>query len=134
MIDNILFIGKVLNNKLSPIIKSWFQFCYNIQRYCTVFSMKSHLHKNSFRTINFGKFSVNVRTIGSWNKIQDKMGEMALKYLRPSKNKWLLTNNILTLYFIIFIYIYIYINYLLTYLLTYLRAYLFTYLLTYLLT
>ena len=33
--------------------------------------MKGHLHKKSFRTNKFGKFSVTVSAIDSWNKMQD---------------------------------------------------------------
>ena len=100
MIDNILSISKAMNYMLPPIFKNWFQFCYNIHHYSTTFSIKGHLHKKSFRMNNFGKFSVIVSTIDSWNKIQDQMGEIALKYLRPSKIKWLLTKWLLTyLYF-----------------------------------
>ena len=41
--------------------------------------MKSHLHKESFRENNFGKFSVSVTAIDSWNEMQGQMGEMTLK-------------------------------------------------------
>ena len=98
MIDNIFFISKALNDMLLPIFKNWFQFCYNIHHYSTTFSIKGHLHKKSFRTNNFGKFSVTVSAIDSWNKIQDQMGEIALKDLRPSKIKWLLTNKFIKSY------------------------------------
>ena len=37
---------------------------------------------------NFGKFSVIVSAIDSWNKIQDQKGETALKDLRPRKIKY----------------------------------------------
>ena len=53
--------------------------------------MKGHLHKKSFRANTFGKFSVTVSAINSWNKMQDWKGEIALKDLTPSKIKWLLT-------------------------------------------
>ena len=53
--------------------------------------MKGHLHRKSFRTNNFEKFYVTVIAIDSWNKMQGCMGEIALKDLRPSKIKWLLT-------------------------------------------
>ena len=59
---------------------------------------EDHLHKKSFRTNNFRKFSVIVNAIDSWNKIQDQMGEIALKDLRPSKIKWLLTNKFIKSY------------------------------------
>ena len=91
MIDNILFISKALNNMLPPLFKNWFQFCYNIHHYSTTSSMRGHLHKKSFRTNNFGKFSVTVSANDSWNKMQDQMSEIALNDLRPSKIKQLLT-------------------------------------------
>ena len=47
---------------------------------------------------NFGKFSVTVSAIDSWNKIQDQMGEIALKDLRPSKIEWLLSNKFIKSY------------------------------------
>ena len=61
-----------------------------------------HLHKKSFRTNNFGKFSVTVSAIDSWNKIQDQMGEIALKDLRPSKIKLLLTSKFIKSYWLIY--------------------------------
>ena len=60
--------------------------------------MKSHLHKKSFKTSNFGKFSVTVSATDSWNKMKDQMGEIALKDFRPSKIKWLLTNKFIISY------------------------------------
>ena len=49
--------------------------------------MKGHPHKKSFGTNNYGKSSVTVSAIDSWNK----MGETALKDFKLSKIKWLLT-------------------------------------------
>ena len=69
MIDNILFISKALNNMLPPIFKSRFQFCYDIHHYRTTSSMKDYLHKKSCRMNNFGKFSVSVSAVDSWNNI-----------------------------------------------------------------
>ena len=98
MIENILFIFKVLNNMLPPIFKKWFQFCYNIHHYSTTSSVKGYLHKKSFRRNNFGKFSVTVSAIDSWNKMQDQMDEIALKDLRSSKIKWLPTDKFIKSY------------------------------------
>ena len=79
--------------------------------------MKGYLHKEYFRANNFGKFSVTVSATDSWNNMQDQMGEIALKDLRPNKIKWLLTVKFIESYrliiffieFILYIYIYIYI-------------------------
>ena len=75
----------------SVVFKNWLQFCYNIHHYSITSSMKGHLHKNSFKTNNFEKFSVTASTIYSWNKMKDWMGETTLKNLRSSKTKWLFT-------------------------------------------
>ena len=91
MID-VLFISKALNNMLPPVFKYWFQFYYNIHHCSTTSSMKGHLHKKSFRMNNFREFSVTVRGIDSWNKMQGQMGEIASKNLRTSKTEWLLTD------------------------------------------
>ena len=40
----------------------------------------------------FGKYSVTVSAIDSGNKMYDQIGKIALKDLRPSKIKWLVTN------------------------------------------
>ena len=97
MIENFIFIKKALNNMLPPIFKNWFQF-YNIHHCSKTSSIKGHLHKKSFSTNNFGKFSVTLSVIDSWNKIQDQMGEIALKDLRPSKIKWLFANKFIKSY------------------------------------
>ena len=52
--------------------------------------MKCYLHKDSFRTNFFGKFSVTISVIDSWSKMQGQMDEIALKGLRTTKTKWLL--------------------------------------------
>ena len=77
---------------LPPVFKSWFWFCYNIHHYSITFSIKGYLHKKSFRMNKFGKYSVTVSAIDSWNKMYDQIGKIALKDLRPSKIKWLVTN------------------------------------------
>ena len=87
MIDNILFISKVLNNMLPTLFKNWSHFCYNIHHCSTTSSVEGHLPKKSFRTNNFGKLSVTVSAIDLWNKVQYQMRDIALKDHRPSKIK-----------------------------------------------
>ena len=64
MTENALFVSKALNNMLPPIVKNWFKFCYNIHHYSAP-SMKGHLHSKSFRTNNFGKFSITISAMAS---------------------------------------------------------------------
>ena len=95
---NILFVRKALNNMLLAIFKNWLKFCYNIHYYSSTSSTKGHLHKNSFRTNGFRKFSAILSAIDSWNEMQNQMGEIALKDLTPSKIKWLLTDKFIKNY------------------------------------
>ena len=85
MIDNIPFIDKALLNNMLPLIfENWFQFYYNIHHESITCTIKGHLHIKSLRANNFGKFSVTVNTIHSLNKMQDQMGEIAVKDIRSS--------------------------------------------------
>ena len=64
--------------------------------------IKRHLREKSYRTNNFGKFSMTVRTR---NKMQDQMGEITLNNLRTSKlNGYSLTNSIKKLLIYLFFY------------------------------
>ena len=83
---------------LPPIIKNWFQFCYNIHRCSKNFSIRGHLHKKSFRSNKFRKFIVTASYIDSWNEVQDQMDEIILTDLKPSKIKWLVTNKVIESY------------------------------------
>ena len=98
MVDNILFISKALNNILPPIFKNWFQLCYNIHHYSTTSYVKVHLQKKSFKTNNFGKFSVTVSAIDSWNKMQDQIGESTKSSQTKQNFKCLLTDKFIKSY------------------------------------
>ena len=63
--------------------------------------MKGHLYKKPFRN-KFGKFSVIVSAIDSWNKMQGQMSEIALKNIWQSKIKWLLTDKFVKSYLLFF--------------------------------
>ena len=88
--DNVIFVNKSLNGILPSICNNWFKFCCEIPNYKTSSTSKDHLYKRSYRTNAYGKFSVKISAIESWNKVQDQMGEISLKLLSPGEIKTLL--------------------------------------------
>ena len=90
LIENIIFIIKSLNNFLPPIFKSWFTFCSDVHNYVTVSSTSDKLFKPSDRTDSYGKNSITLGAINSWNKTQYQFSNLSLKSFSPSKIKSLL--------------------------------------------
>ena len=79
LIENILFINKSLNNLLPPIFKNWFTFCSDVHNYQTVSSTSDKIFKPSYRTDSFGKNSITIGAINSWNKTQYQFRNLSLK-------------------------------------------------------
>ena len=89
-IENILFINKSFNNLLPPIFKSWFTFCSDLHNYHTVSSTADKIFKPSYRTDSYGKNSITLGAINSWNKTQHQFSDLSLKTFSPTKIKSLL--------------------------------------------
>ena len=70
LIENILFINKSLNNLLPPIFKNCFTFCSHVNNYQTVSSTSDEIFKPLYRADSFGKISITIGAINSWNKTQ----------------------------------------------------------------
>ena len=81
LIENILFINKSLNNLLPPIPS----FCSDVHNYQTVSSTSDKIFKPSYRTDSFGKNSITIGAINSWNKTQYQFRNLSLKTYSPSK-------------------------------------------------
>ena len=90
LIENILFINKSFNNLLPPIFKSWFIFCSDVHNYQTVSSTVNKISKPSYRTDSYGKNSITVGAIDSWNKTQHQFSDLSLKTYSSTKIKNLL--------------------------------------------
>ena len=91
-LENILFVCKSLN-KLSPsIFKTWFSFSSDQHNYETSSSTQGNLMKHFYKTNRYGKYSITVSAIESWNKIQKQLKNMLLKNLSPYKIKTVVTN------------------------------------------
>ena len=93
LIANILFIHKSLNNLLPPIFKNWFTFCSDVHNYQTVSSTSDKIFKPSYRTDSFGKNSITIGAINSWNKTQYQFRNLSLKTYSSSKIKGILFEN-----------------------------------------
>ena len=90
LIENILFINKSFNNLLPPIFKSWFIFCSDVHNYQTVSSTVNKISKPSYRTDSYGKNSITIGAIDSWNKTQHQFSDLSLKTYSSTKIKNLL--------------------------------------------
>ena len=84
--ENILCINKSFNNLLPPIFKNWFTF-YN---YHTVSSTADKIFKRSCRTDSYGKNSITIGAINSWNETQHQFSNLSLKTYGLTKIKSLL--------------------------------------------
>ena len=90
LVWNILFINKSFNNLLPTIFKSWFNFCSDLHNYRTVSSAADKIFKPYYRTDSYGKNSVTLGAINSWNKTQCQFSDLSLKTFSPTKIKSLL--------------------------------------------
>ena len=91
LIENILFINKSFNNFLPPIFKSLFIFCSSdVHNYQTVSSTVDKIFKPSYRTDSYGKNSITIGAINSWNKIQHQFSNLSLRTYSPTKIECLL--------------------------------------------
>ena len=95
LIENILFINKSFNNLFPPIFKKWFAFCSDLHNYHTVSSTADKIFKPSYRTDSYGKNSITLGAINTWNKTQHQSSDLPLKTFSPNKIKSLLFKNAL---------------------------------------
>ena len=90
-LENILFVSKSLNNLSSSIFNTWFSFSSD-QHYETSSSTQGNIMKLFYKTDRYGKYSITVNAIESWNKIQKQLKNMLLKNLSPYKIKTIVSN------------------------------------------
>ena len=83
---NILFVNKAINRQVSPTFYDWFTFSGDLHRYKTCLSVTDHLNIPTFRTQKYGRFSIRVSTIYSWNSMQNLlMKNLSLKNSNSKK-------------------------------------------------
>ena len=67
---NFKFISKSINNLLPSLFKNWFVFSFDTRKYNTSWSSNNKLQKYSYRTNTYGKNSIIIISIESWNNSQ----------------------------------------------------------------
>ena len=82
-LKNILF---VLNNLSRSIFNLWFSFSSDQHNYEISSSTQVNLMKRFDKTNRYGKYSITVSAVESWNKIQKQLQSILLKDLSPNKN------------------------------------------------
>ena len=97
-LENTLFISKSINNLLPSLFSNWFVFSSDAHKYNTSWSSNDKLQKYSYRTNTYGKNSIIIRAIESWNNGQNNLKTISLSLLIPSKIKLLLPNEYLKNY------------------------------------
>ena len=83
------FVSKSLNNLTRSIFNTWFSFSSDQHNYETSSSTQGNLMKLFYKTNRYGKYSITVSAVESWNKIQKQLKNMLLKNLFPFKLKQL---------------------------------------------
>ena len=91
-LENILFASKSLNNLSPSIFNTWFSFSSDQHNYETSSSTQGNLMKLFYKTDRYGKYSITVSAVESWNKIQKQLKSILLKDLSPNKIKSVVTN------------------------------------------
>ena len=86
-LENVLLVSKFINSLLSLVFNNWFTFYSNVHNYETTSFATCKLFKPSFRTNLYGKNSITVNAIDTWNKAQISLGKTILKDLTPNKIK-----------------------------------------------
>ena len=72
-LKNILFISKSVNNLLPSLFNNWFAFSSDTHKYNTSWSSNDKPQKYSYRTNTFGKNSIIISAIETWNNSQDNL-------------------------------------------------------------
>ena len=91
-LENNLFVSKSLNNLSPAVFNTWFSFSSDQNNNETSSSTQGNLTKLFYKTNRYGKYSITVSAVESWNKIQKQLKNMLLKDLSPNKIKTVVSN------------------------------------------
>ena len=87
-LENILFVSKSLNNLSPSVFNTWFSFFSDQhENYETSSSTQGNLMKRFYKTNKYGKYSITISAVESWNKIQKQLKICYLKIYPPIKLK-----------------------------------------------
>ena len=87
--QNISFVSTSLNNLSPSIFNTLFSFSSDQHNYETSSSTQSNLMKLSYKTNRYGKYSITISAVESWNKIQKQLKICYSKIYPPIKLKQL---------------------------------------------
>ena len=87
-----MFISKSLSNLSPSVFNTWLSFSSDQRNYETSSSTQGNLTKLFYKTNKYGKYSITVSAVESWNKIQKQLKNISLKDLPPSKTKTFVSN------------------------------------------
>ena len=91
-LENILFISKSLNNLSPSVFNTWFSFSSDQHNYETSSSTQGNLIKLFYKTKRYGKYSITVSAVESWNKTQKQLKDLLLRDLSHSKIKTIVSD------------------------------------------
>ena len=91
-LENILFVSKSLNNLSPSIFNTWFSFSSDQHNCETSSSTQGNLIKLFYKTNRYGRYSITVSAVESWNKIQKQLKSILYKDLSSNKIKTIVTN------------------------------------------
>ena len=85
MLRKYLICKQTLNNLLPSVFNTWFTF-FSDQH------LRKILIKLFYKTKRYGKYSITVSAVESWNKIEKQLKDELLKHLSPSKIKTIVSD------------------------------------------
>ena len=91
-VENILLVSKFLNNLTPSVFSTWFSFSSDQLNYETSSSTQDNLTKLFYETNIYGKYSITVSVVESWNKILKQLKDILLKDLSSRKIKTIVSN------------------------------------------
>ena len=98
-IENCKFINMSLNNELPTVLNNWFTFPSDIHHHNTRTSTKGVLSIPSHCTKLYGRYSVSVNAVYTWNYLQSQHKNILLYKLTTTKLKTILLNFFLNKYY-----------------------------------
>ena len=91
-LENILFVSKSLNNLSPSVFNTWSVFSSDQHSYETSSSTQCNPIKLCCKTNRYGKYSITVNAVESWNKIQKQLKTTLLEDLFSNKIKTVVCN------------------------------------------
>ena len=86
-IANCLLISNYVHNKLPSIFNNWFTFSSCFYQYETPFATKGHFKVPSVKRTSYGKGTITIMVVKTWDDIEKKTKDVLLNSFSPTKLK-----------------------------------------------